>query len=138
MKAYYMIGMATTITAITSVWNQLVIKGFDVVKQEKRAETSKPTSLQFMRWPTLLAATGLACAVLLPAIARKPQLTSHGSARWAKPDEIRRAGLAARLDGLQGPVYAKLGAPGSNAAYLTSSDIPHAPNEAETCHVRHV
>ena len=25
-----MIGMATSITAITSVWNQLVIKGFDV------------------------------------------------------------------------------------------------------------
>ena len=30
LKAYYMIGAATTITAITSVWNQLIIKGFDV------------------------------------------------------------------------------------------------------------
>uniref|UniRef100_A0A7S2DQJ9 Sugar phosphate transporter domain-containing protein n=1 Tax=Haptolina brevifila TaxID=156173 RepID=A0A7S2DQJ9_9EUKA len=30
MKAYYMIGLATSITAITSVWNQLVIKNFDV------------------------------------------------------------------------------------------------------------
>jgi len=30
MNAYYMIGTATSITAITSVWNQLVIKGFDV------------------------------------------------------------------------------------------------------------
>jgi len=30
MRAYYMIGMATVITAITSVWNQLIIKGFEV------------------------------------------------------------------------------------------------------------
>ena len=30
MKAYYMIGTATSITAITSVWNQLIIKGFSV------------------------------------------------------------------------------------------------------------
>lgn len=29
-KAYAMIGVATLITAVTSVWNQLVIKGFDV------------------------------------------------------------------------------------------------------------
>ena len=30
LKAYYMIGCATTITAVTSVWNQLIIKGFEV------------------------------------------------------------------------------------------------------------
>jgi len=30
LKAYYMIGTATCITAITSVWNQLIIKGFEV------------------------------------------------------------------------------------------------------------
>lgn len=30
LKAYYMIGTATSITAVTSVWNQLIIKGFDV------------------------------------------------------------------------------------------------------------
>jgi UDP-sugar transporter A1/2/3 len=30
LKAYYMIGLATSITAVTSVWNQLVIKGFEV------------------------------------------------------------------------------------------------------------
>lgn len=29
-KAYYLIGTATSITAVTSVWNQLVIKGFSV------------------------------------------------------------------------------------------------------------
>jgi len=29
-KAYYMIGAATSITAVTSVWNQIVIQGFDV------------------------------------------------------------------------------------------------------------
>ncbi|KAL1526182.1 hypothetical protein AB1Y20_014910 [Prymnesium parvum] len=30
LKAYYMIGLATLITAVTSVWNQLIIKGFEV------------------------------------------------------------------------------------------------------------
>ena len=30
LKAYYMIGCATSITAVTSVWNQLIIKGFEV------------------------------------------------------------------------------------------------------------
>ena len=30
IKAYYMIGTATAITAVTSVWNQLIIKGFEV------------------------------------------------------------------------------------------------------------
>ena len=30
MNAYYMIGAATSITAVTSVWNQLIIKGFEV------------------------------------------------------------------------------------------------------------
>jgi len=30
LKAYYMIGTATSITAITSVWNQLIIKGYEV------------------------------------------------------------------------------------------------------------
>ena len=29
-KAYYMIAAATSITAVTSVWNQLIIKGFEV------------------------------------------------------------------------------------------------------------
>ena len=80
----------------------------------------------------IFAVTGLVCAALLPAIARRPQLTSHGAARWAKPEEIRRAGLSARLEALQGPVYAKLGAPGSNAPYLTSSEIPHSLIAAPT------
>ena len=30
MQAYMMIGVATAITAVTSVWNQLIIKGFEV------------------------------------------------------------------------------------------------------------
>ena len=30
LKAYYMIAAATSITAVTSVWNQLIIKGFEV------------------------------------------------------------------------------------------------------------
>ncbi|MBO8631169.1 hypothetical protein INO08_15800, partial [Staphylococcus aureus] len=30
LKAYYMIGLATLITAVTSVWTQLIIKGFEV------------------------------------------------------------------------------------------------------------
>lgn len=80
----------------------------------------------------IFAVTGFVCAALLPAIARRPQLTSHGAARWAKPEEIRRAGLSGRLETLQGPIYAKLGASGSSAPFLTSAEIPHALIAAPT------
>ena len=44
LKAYYMIGAATLITAITSVWNQLIIKGFEVTIELQRSP-SRPHAL---------------------------------------------------------------------------------------------
>ena len=65
-------------------------------------------------------------AVALAAIGHRPQLTSHGAARWATPDELKRRGLAVPIEKLTGPIFAKLGSPRSGAPFVTTSDIPHA------------
>ena len=65
-------------------------------------------------------------AVGLAALGHRPQLTSHGAARWVTPDELKRAGLAVPLKKLTGPIFAKLGSPRSAAPFVTSADIPHA------------
>jgi type IV secretion system protein VirD4 len=77
-------------------------------------------------------AVALATTVAMPALLHRRRLTSHGSARWATRDELRRAGMAKRLKEVRGPIYAKLGGPRSRAAYLTSSDIPHSLIAAPT------
>ena len=65
-------------------------------------------------------------AVGLAALGHRPQLTSHGAARWATADELKRRGLAVPLAKLSGPIFAKLGSPRSSAPFVTSADIPHA------------
>ncbi len=80
----------------------------------------------------ILAAVAVASAVAVPAIGYKPRRTSHGSAEWAKIDELRRAGFTARIEDLRGPIYGKLGAPRSSAAFITSHDIPHSLIAAPT------
>ena len=76
----------------------------------------------------LLGAGGgaLVGAVGLAALGHRPQLTSHGAARWATADELKRRGFAVPLAKLSGPIFAKLGSPRSNAPFVTSADIPHA------------
>ena len=73
-----------------------------------------------------MGAGGLVGAVGLAALGHRPQLTSHGAARWATPDELKRRGLAVPLRKLSGPVFAKLGSPRSNTLFVTSDNIPHA------------
>ena len=73
-----------------------------------------------------MGAGALIGAVGLAALGHRPQLTSHGAARWATADELKRRGLAVPLRKLSGPVFAKLGSPRSNAPFVTSADIPHA------------
>ena len=71
-------------------------------------------------------AASFAAAIALPVAAYRPALTSHGTARWAEPEELRRANLALPLARLQGPVFAKLGSPRSRKPFISSSDIPHS------------
>ena len=68
----------------------------------------------------------LVSAVGLAVLGHRPQLTSHGAARWATADELKRRGLAVPLAKLSGPIFAKLGSPRSSAPFVTSADIPHA------------
>ena len=73
-----------------------------------------------------VGAGALIGAVGLAALGHRPQLTSHGAARWATADELKRRGLAMPFKKLSGPIFAKLGSPRSNAPFVTSADIPHA------------
>ena len=60
------------------------------------------------------------------AISYRPNLTSHGSARWATKEELKKAKLAVGLKQLSGPIYAKIGAPKGRGEYITSNEIPHS------------
>ena len=92
------------------------------------------------RWPGLpgtaaLIGAGVALAFALAGIALlwRPALTSHGTARWAEPGELRRAGLLARrLDDVRGPIWGKLGKPKSRSPWLSSEKIVHSLVAAPT------
>lgn len=74
----------------------------------------------------IIGAAALICSIGFMAISYRPNLTSHGSAKWATKENLKRSGLAVRLKDLSGPVYAKLGRPNSRGEFVTSSDIPHS------------
>ena len=61
----------------------------------------------------------------MPIIGYKKDLTSHGSARWATPADLKRKDMLRDLKTLNGPILAKLGSPGSRAAFLSPVNIPH-------------
>ena len=73
-------------------------------------------------------AGGIAAAV----IGYRPTLTSHGSAKWASMQDLKRADLVAPLKDVQGPVFAKFGKPKSKGPFLTSTEIPHSLIAAPT------
>ncbi len=74
----------------------------------------------------IIGAAALIGMIGFIAISYRPQLNSHGSARWATKDELKKARLAVRMKELAGPIYAKLGSPRSRGEYITSSEIPHS------------
>ncbi|WP_226583537.1 type IV secretion system ATPase VirD4 [Acuticoccus sediminis] len=86
----------------------------------------------FLTGLIVLAGVAALFVVAVPAIGHKPKRTSHGSAEWAKPQELRRAGLTARLEDLRGPIYGKLARPRSAGEFFTSHDIPHSLIAAPT------
>lgn len=101
------------------------------------------TIFQFLPWKTgslepfrsaMLAGSGCWLAFILAAIAvgYRPPLTSHGTARWAEERELRKAGLVASIAEVQGPIFAKFGAPRKKRPYLTSTEIPHSLIAAPT------
>ena len=74
----------------------------------------------------IIGAAALICMIGFIAIAYRPILTSHGSAKWATKEELKKAKLAARMKDLSGPIFAKLGNPRSRGEFITSNEIPHS------------
>ena len=74
----------------------------------------------------IIGSAAVICMIGFIAIAYRPNLTSHGSARWATKEELKKAKLAARLMDLSGPIFAKLGNPRSRGDFITSNEIPHS------------
>lgn len=74
----------------------------------------------------IIGVTSLIAMIGFIIISYRPQLSSHGSAKWATKEDLKRKGLAVLLDDLAGPIYAKLGGPKKRGAFITSSDIPHS------------
>lgn len=68
----------------------------------------------------------LVCTIGMMALSYRPNLSSHGSAKWASKEELKNAGLAVRLENLSGPIYAKFGSPKGRGEFITSHDIPHS------------
>ena len=91
--------------------------------------------LQGLPVTAALIGAGVALAFALAGIALlyRPALTTHGTARWAEPSELRRAGLLARpLKEVRGPIWGKLGKPKSRAPWLSSERIVHSLVAAPT------
>ncbi|MCP4935090.1 MAG: type IV secretion system ATPase VirD4 [bacterium] len=74
----------------------------------------------------IIGAASLIGLIAFIALSYRPNLTSHGSARWATKEELKKAKIAARFKDLSGPIYAKLGSPRSRGEFITSHDIPHS------------
>jgi len=74
----------------------------------------------------IMGAGAVVGAIAFIALSYQPSLSSHGTARWATKEELRKNKLAVRLKHLSGPIYAKLGTPASRGEFLTSHDIPHS------------
>ena len=77
--------------------------------------------------------------VAVPALGFRKELTSHGTARWAEPAELKRQGLTvqARVNpkkgGLVGPIFGKLGKPWSFQPFLTSQNHPNSSSAIPNC-----
>ena len=91
---------------------------------------------------TALMVGGVVAAILtlaVPALGFRKELTSHGSARWAEPAELKRQGMTvqARVNpkkgGLIGPIFGKLGKPWSFKPFLTSQNHPHSSSAIPNC-----
>ncbi|PND18024.1 type IV secretion system protein VirD4 [Ensifer sp. MMN_5] len=87
----------------------------------------------YLGYTTLFFYRGLAVVVLTSAaILLVQQMVSvrdrqhHGTARWARVDEMRRAGYLQRYSRISGPVFGKTSGPFWSDYYLTNSEQPHS------------
>jgi len=67
----------------------------------------------------MMAAGVMVGTIAFIALSYQSILSTHGTARWATNDELRKSGLAVRLKDLSGPIYAKIGSPTGRGEFIT-------------------
>ncbi|MET3523982.1 type IV secretion system protein VirD4 [Mesorhizobium abyssinicae] len=73
-----------------------------------------------------IAISTASMALLIQCVVSRPEPEHHGTARWARNDEMQRAGYLRRYSRVTGPVFGKTGGPLWPGHYLTNGDQPHS------------
>lgn len=68
----------------------------------------------------------IACSMLVYVSTRLNSNHYHGTARWAQPTEIRKAGYLKPFSQLSGPIFGKTSGPKWFGRYLSNGDQPHS------------
>ncbi|RAZ82188.1 type IV secretion system protein VirD4 [Mesorhizobium hawassense] len=79
----------------------------------------------FYRGATIAILVTIA-ALLIQWVVFRPGPEHHGTARWARKDEMQRAGYLRRYRRVTGPVFGKTSTPRWPGHYLTNGDQPHS------------
>ncbi|MER8517686.1 type IV secretion system ATPase VirD4 [Mesorhizobium sp. M1060] len=79
----------------------------------------------FYRGAAIVLSTS-AVVLLIQQIVLRRKLEHHGTARWARVDEMRRTGYLRRYRGVTGPVFGKTSGPFWPGYYLTNGEQPHS------------
>jgi type IV secretion system protein VirD4 len=73
----------------------------------------------------IVSGTAVACTLVL-AIFLFRKSDHHGSARWGRSGDMRRAGYFRRYNAITGPIFGKTTGPRWFGHYLTNGDQPHS------------
>ncbi|PBB15438.1 type IV secretion system protein VirD4 [Mesorhizobium loti] len=79
----------------------------------------------FYRGVAIVLSTS-AVVLLIQQIVTRRNLEHHGTARWARVDEMRRPGYLRRYRAVTGPVFGKMTGPFWPGYYLTNGEQPHS------------
>ncbi|WFU92147.1 type IV secretion system ATPase VirD4 (plasmid) [Rhizobium sp. CC1099] len=83
------------------------------------------TSPVFYRGLAVIVSTSGLVLLIQQAVSRHDR-EHHGTARWARFHEMRRAGYLQRYSRIKGPVFGKTCGPSWSGYYLTNGDQPHS------------
>ncbi|RZN13696.1 type IV secretion system ATPase VirD4 [Bradyrhizobium sp. Leo121] len=78
----------------------------------------------FYRGVTIIGLTAVVASLMLAAIVLKPQ--HHGTARWARFGEMKKARYIVPYHRISGPIFGKTVGPGWPGQYLSNGEQPHS------------